>query len=119
VTARTKRPFRYYTWFNAFDCPPEADFFCLIALYPAVDAAQKRELGSWWSPQILLFSQDEMKQFLGTVKTVAGRPDRMFGFGFDTPDEAFLVRGDPERRFTPFSDRVLSARHSALRDFLA
>src|SRR6266481_3808787 len=27
-TARTTRPtFRYYTWFNNFDVPPQADFF--------------------------------------------------------------------------------------------
>jgi len=90
-----------------------------VALYPAVDAAQKRELGSWWSPQVLLFSQAEMRGFLGTVKTVSGKQDRMFGFGFDTPEEAFLVRGDPHRRFNDFSDRVLSMRCDVLREFLA
>jgi hypothetical protein len=26
-TARTRRPFRYDTWFNNFDCPPQANFF--------------------------------------------------------------------------------------------
>jgi len=27
ATARTKKPFRYHTWYNNFECPPEADFF--------------------------------------------------------------------------------------------
>ena len=65
---RTIKPLRYYTWFNNFECPPEADFFCLVALYPAVDSAQRRELGTWWAPQILVFSQTEMRRFLRGVK---------------------------------------------------
>lgn len=27
ATSRTKRPFRYHTWFNTFECPAEAEFF--------------------------------------------------------------------------------------------
>ena len=119
ATSRTKRPFRYHTWFNTFECPAEADFFCLVALYPAVDAAMKRELGSWWVPQVLLFSQGEMRRFLRTVRTVAGHPDKMFGFCFDTPDRVFQERGDPRRRFREFSDHVLGRRASMLRAFLA
>jgi len=119
-TARTTRPtFRYYTWFNNFDVPPQADFFCLVALYPAVDAAQKRELGSWWVPQILLFSQAEMRRFLRGVRTVAGKPDRMFGVGFNDPSEAVQTRGDSKRRYRDFSDHLLSKSLSGLRKFLA
>ena len=116
---RAKRPFRYYTWFNNFKCPQEADFFCLVALYPAVDAAQKRELGTWWAPQILLFSQSEMRDFLRTVRTVGGRRDRMFGFGFDHPDQAVQTRGDSKRQFKNFSKHLLSRRLPKLRKFLS
>jgi hypothetical protein len=119
ATIRTKKPFRYYTWFNNFDCPPEADFFCLVALYPAVDAAQKRELGTWWAPQVLLFSQSEMRRFLRQVRTVGGRRDRMFGCGFDRPDQAFQTRGDSARRFRDFSDHLLPRRLGKLRRFLS
>lgn len=119
ATPRTKKPFRYYTWFNNFDCPPEADFFCLVALYPAVDAAQKRELGTWWAPQVLLFSQSEMRQFLRRVRTVGGRRDRMFGFGFDRPDHAFQTRGDSARRFIDFSHHLLPRRLGMLHRFLS
>jgi hypothetical protein len=56
-TPRRRKPFRYDTRFNNFECPPQADFFCLVALCPAVDRAQRRELGVWWAPQTLLFSQ--------------------------------------------------------------
>lgn len=118
-TARTKRPFRYRTWFNNFECPPQADFFCLVALYPAVDAAQKRKLGTWWAPQILVFNQREMKRFLRGVRTVGGKPDRMFAFGFDHPDEVFQTRGDPTRRYLDFSDHLLPKRLGELRSFLS
>lgn len=118
VTARTKRPFLYHTWYNNFDCPSQADFFCLVALYPAVDTAQKRELGSWWSPQILVFSQREMRRFLRSVRTVAGHSDRMFGFGFNTADEAYQLRGDPKRRFRDFSAHLVAHRIGELRRFL-
>lgn len=119
ATTRTKRPFRYDTWFNNFDCPAEADFFCLVALYPAVDAAQKRELGTWWSPQILLFSQIEMRRFLQRVRTVGGQRDRMFGFGFDQPGEAFQTRGDSAPGLADFSNHLLSQRLGKLRQFLS
>ncbi len=119
VTSRTRRPFRYDTWFNNFDCPLQADFFCLVALYPAVDSAQKRELGTWWAPQILLFSQVEMRRFLREVRTVAGKPDPMFGFGFNDPGEALQTRGDPARRHRDFSDHLLPRSLSRLRNFLS
>jgi hypothetical protein len=113
-----QRLFRYYTWFKTFICPPEADFFCLVTLYPAVDAAEKRELGSWWSSQILLFSQTEMRSFLRSVRTKAGNPDRMFGFAFDVPTEAALYRGDSRQRFADYSDHLLERRVRELQRFI-
>jgi hypothetical protein len=118
-TARTRRPFRYNTWFNNFDCPPQADFFCLVALYPAVDAAERREIGTWWSPQVLVFTQKEMRRFLRGVKTVGGKRDAMFGFGFDAPGHAFQTRGDSARRYKDFSKFLLSKRLPLLRKFLS
>lgn len=119
VTARTRKHYRYHTWFNTFECPRQADFFCLVALYPANDAAERRELGSWWAPQILLFSQLEMRSFLRSVKTVTGQPDRMFGFGFNSPSEAIQMRGDSRRRFRDFSWALLERRLPDIRKRLA
>jgi hypothetical protein len=119
ATPRTKKSFRYYTWYNNFECPPEADFFCLVALYPAVDAAQRRELGTWWAPQILLFTQTEMRRFLRGVRTVGGNRDRMFGFGFNRADEVKQTRGDPARRYWDFSQHLLPGRLSELSRFLS
>lgn len=115
---RTATRFRYETWFNTFACPEQADFFCLVALYPAIDARQRRELGTWWAPQILLFSKAEMRKFLANVKTVGGKRDPMFGFGFDDPGTTYQTRGDRLRRFLDFSDHILERRTSHLRRFL-
>jgi len=114
----TKRSFRYYTWFNTFPCPPQADFFALIALYPARDTQERRELGGWWVPQILLFTQIEMRRFLTRVRTVSGQTDRMFGFGFDEPRHVYQTRGDRYRRGRDYSTYVLERRLGVLRTFL-
>ena len=119
TTPRTKRPFRYGTWFNNFECHPEADFFCLISLYPATDGAMRRELGTWWAPQILLFSQAEMRRFLRNVRTVGGKRDRMFGFSFDKAGEAVQTRGDSKRRYRDFSKHLLPRRFMKLQEFLS
>jgi hypothetical protein len=119
TTVRAKNSFLYGTWFNNFECPPEADFFCLVSLYPAVNAAQRRELGSWWSPQILLFSQLEMRDFLKNVRTVGGKRDQMFGFGFNHASEAVQNRGDSKRRYQDFSEHLLSRSLAKLRGFLS
>jgi hypothetical protein len=119
AAARTRKRFRYDTFFNNFECPSEADFFCLVSLYPAVDKAQRRELGTWWAPQILLFSQTEMRRFLRSVRTVGGRTDHFFGFGFDQAGEAVQTRGDSKLRYRDFSKHLLSRRLDKLRRFLS
>lgn len=90
-----------------------------MALYPAVDAAQKRELGTWWSPLILVFTQREMRTFLGNVRTVSGTPDRMFGFGFNDPSQVYQTRGDSKRLFRDHSKHLLSARAALIRKKLS
>ncbi len=109
------RQFRFYTWLKTFDCPPEADFFCLVALYPSVDVAQHRERGSWWSPQILVFTQREMRRLLRSIRTAKGKPDSMFGFGFDDADEVVQTRGYHGRTQRDFSRYLLSHRVGILR----
>jgi len=109
------RKFRFYTWLKTFDCPPEADFFCLVALYPSVDVAEHRERGSWWSPQILVFTQLEMRRLLRSIRTAKGKPDSMFGFGFDVANEAFQTRGYYGRKQRDFSRYLLAKRVGVLR----
>jgi hypothetical protein len=119
-TARTKKkPFCYESSFPNFECPSEADFFCLVWFYPAVNKAQRRELGTCWAPQILLFSQTEMRQFLRRVRTKGGKRDSRFYFGFNQAGEAVQTRGDSKRRLRDFSKYLLSRRLAKLSRFLS
>jgi hypothetical protein len=119
LTTRTKNSFRCGTRFNNFECPSGADFFCLVWLYPAEDKAQRRKFGTWWAPQILLFSHSEMREFLKSVRTVGGKRDPFLGFSFDQPGEAVQTRGDSKRLFRDFSKYLLSKRRGKLRSFLS
>jgi len=87
------RRFAYYTWFNRFDVPHQADFFMLYGLFPSEQGTSKKVEKSWWQSLCLVFPQKEMVDFMKSIKTKRGAPDRMFGFGFDHPAEVFLTRG--------------------------
>ena len=106
-TDRTARPFHYYTWFNRFDPPARADYVLLVAVYPPEEARASRKQATWWAPVIMAFNAREMRNFLRSVKTREGKPDRMFGFGFDGPEAVFQTRGDQHRRFREFSQHSL------------
>ena len=112
------RPYRYSTWFNTFELPTQADFVVLVAIYPSAVARESRAKSSWWSPVILLFAHDEMRTFLESIRTRAGNPDRMFGFGFDDEKHIFQTRGDSERLHAELSQHLLQRKVGSLREFL-
>ena len=117
--ALTTKRYKYYTWFNVFDVPLEADYTFLVGLYPPEEGRTTKRLASWWAPTILVFSQKEIDRFLRSVKTITGAPDKMFGFGFDDPYEIIQTRGDERRRFNDFSGYLLQDRAERLRKDLA
>lgn len=118
-TPRTRRPFNYFTWFNNFEMPKEADFVLLVSIYPPEEARASRRRSSWWSPVILAFSASEMRNFLRTVKTRQGKTDRMFGFGFDGPNAIFQTRGDEHARFRELSSHLLTSRTREIQRFMS
>lgn len=118
-TERASHRFRYYTWFNNFELPGEADFVTLVAVYPPDEARSSRARGSWWASVVLVFSHAEMRRFLRSVKTREGKRDRMFGFGFDDASAIFQTRGDERRQRRDFSDNLLENKIGALKHFLA
>ncbi len=117
-TDRTLRPFRYYTWFNNFEVPPQADFIFLTALYPPEETRASRRIASWWAPVILVFSQREMRSFLRGVTTKSGKRDPMFGFGFNDGLRVVQTRGDQYRRYRDFSAHLLRRKVRDIRVFL-
>lgn len=118
-TLRTTLRHTYYTWFNNFELPGEADFVALIALYPPDEARLSRARNSWWAPVILLFSHAEMRRFLRSVRTRQGKRDPMFGFGFDDATAVYQTRGDEQGRRRDFSGYLLGNRLADLKHFLA
>ena len=100
--------FTYYTWFNRFRVAREADFFLLFGLYPPDEGRTKKSAASWWSAMVLLFSRVEMQRFLASVKTRGGKPDNMFGFGFNDPTAVFLTRGRRKLRTVDYTQHVFT-----------
>jgi hypothetical protein len=117
-SSRAAHSYAFDTLFNVFDVPEQADFVILVAVYPAEVARESRARASWWAPLIMLFTQAEMRDFLASVRTKAGQPDRMFGFGFDDEAAVFQTRGDEQRLCKPFSTHLLANRAKDLRAFL-
>ena len=92
---------RFALWFPRFKPSPRADFFVLTAQYPQFPKTtyltQGRRGNSsasvCWNNLFLLFSHDEMVQFLNRVKNKSGRPDQYFGLVFNTPSAIYTQRG--------------------------
>ena len=115
---RARKAFRYHTWYNNFDAPPEADFIFLVALYPNDERSRRRAIESWWSQVVLVFTHAEMVEFLASVKTIGGKRDKMFGFGFDTPKRIEQTRGDQFKQYRDFTKYLLAKRVDQLKKFL-
>lgn len=116
--ASTQRRFRHYTWLNRFEVPVEADYVVLFGLYPSGDRSGRKVGDVWWKHHIMVFTRSEMRTFMASVKTRQGKPDRMFGFGFDTAHQAFLTRGSESRRREDFSQHLFVHRASQIRQAL-
>jgi hypothetical protein len=110
--------FQFYTWFRRFDVPEDADFILLFGMY-APDTGRTRPVTpKWYRDCTLLFTRDEMREFMESCRTVGGQPDQMFGFGFDEPTKVFLTRGDQKRGLKDYSSYLLDARMNLHRNSL-
>ena len=115
---KTTKRHRFRTWFNRFEVPREADFFLLFGLYAPDSGKTKKVARHWYKDCTLLFTQTEMKSFMASCRTRAGKPDRMFGFGFDDEHKVVQTRGDKDRRFKDYTGFSLSRRISVLKKIL-
>ena len=117
---KTTKRWRFHTWFNRFTVPKEADYFLLFGLYAPDAGRTKRGGRHWYKDCTLLFTQQEMKDFMSSCRTRGGKPDRMFGFGFDDERKVVQTRGDKDRRFKDYTQFLLMKRipllKAALRD---
>lgn len=115
----TTKRFRYYTWFRRFEVPENADFILLLGMYAPDQGRTKRVTSKWYGDCSLLFTRKEMAEFLKSCRTVGGKPDIWFGFGFDDPAKVFQTRGDQKRSLRDFSEHVLASRVGLLKKALA
>ena len=115
---KTTKRHRFATWFNRFTVPKEANFFLLFGLYAPDSGRTKRVGRGWYKDCTLLFTQEEMKDFMASCRTRAGKPDPMFGFGFDDESKVVQTRGDKDRRSKDFTRYALPRRISLLKKAL-
>lgn len=107
--------FQYNTWFNRFDVPDRADYVILFGMYPRDPGQTKHISAKWYLNCSLLFTRNEMRAFLLDCKTVGGKPDGMFGFGFNDLSKIVLTRGDMNRSQKDFADHLLEKRIGELK----
>lgn len=112
---RTKmRNFAHYMWLKRFNVPSEADFFVLIGQYASSPTSQKSTVNLWHS-HLLMFTHAEMTTFMSSVRQkTQNKPDGHFGFGFDTPKEAFWTRGHAQSQHPDYSAYILANRLSVI-----
>ena len=114
----TTQRMRFHTWFNRFDVPEEADFCLLVGMY-APNSSQTTGVGpEWYRDCTLLFTLQEMKDFMSTCLTVGGKPDGKFSFGFNDDSRIVQTRGDQDRRSKDFTRYLLDKRIGLLRQKL-
>jgi len=114
----TTQRFRFYTWFNRFKVPDEADFFLLFGMY-APDPSKTTKVGAnWYKDCTLLFTLQEMKDFMSSCLTIGGKQDRMFGFGFNDEKRIVQTRGDKDRTYKEFTSHLLGNRIALLKQRL-
>lgn len=115
---QSTRTFRYFTWFNRFDVSDRADFVLLFSLFQQEHEGSHNIMASKWMPVVMAFTNREMKRFVDSVKTRKGKPDRMFGFGFDSPLQVIQTRGDQKRSAKEYTSHLLENRLAIIREAL-
>jgi len=106
--------FQFNTWFNRFDVPERADYVILFGMYAPDLGKTTKVSATWYKDCSLIFTRQEMRQLMADCKTVGGKPDRMFGFGFNDLSKIILTRGDMNRSGKDFSMYLLEHRITEL-----
>lgn len=96
-----KKPdFKYHLWLNNFHEKYEkdhCDYYIIFGLYP-VYSSEKNIKESFWKTILLCYSENEMFDLLGKIKTKKeGKMDRFFSYAFNSGDEIFNDRGLNEK----------------------
>jgi hypothetical protein len=113
---RTKTDkFQFETWFNRFDVPDRADFVILFSMYAPDRRRTAQVSAEWYEDCSLLFTNKEMRTFMANCKTVGGKSDPMFGFGFNDLSKVIQTRGDMKRSRRDFTKHLLEHKITELK----
>jgi len=75
-----------------------------------------RKVRRWYRDCSLLFTAEEMRTFLKDCTTLDGKPDRMFGFGFDEDLSRIIPnRGALKQSGQNYADHLLEKRIAQLK----
>ena len=89
-------------WFNRFEVQDNADWFILVGIYPQFSSKYESKVSdiAKWDEIMLVFTKDEMKQFMSELKQkkTPDKPDTKFYFGFNDKTKIFRTRGYPQER---------------------
>lgn len=118
---KSKDKFQYCFWFKNFEYHPGAsDFYILFGLCPICpnkDYMRRRKPIRWWKSVMLLFSDDDMKDFLQNLKNKSGKKEHSFSIHFnEPPHNLWLVRGAPKP--VSLNKFFLSRRSHLIKKFL-
>jgi hypothetical protein len=97
----------------------DADFVFLFGMYAPQADGTAQVSRDWYREATLVFTSQEMKNFMSNCFAVNGNPDRMFGFGFDDETKIIQTRGDKDRKYIDFTDFSLERRIAKIKDALA
>lgn len=104
--------------FKTFKVPEKADFIFLFAVYPDTDEKSRKTL-SMWLPLILVFSNEEMNEFIKSVKTKKSRkPDSWFYFSFDDDKKIKRTRGSVSEDEKNYSKYLLAKQIKTIKKLL-
>jgi hypothetical protein len=108
----TTQRFKYHTWFNKFEVSDWADYYLLVGHFVDTPDFGKSKSGheTWYRDCTLLFNNREMRSFISSLKTVKGKPEGKFGFGFDSVKKVCQTRGDETRSLKDFTGHLLDNR---------
>lgn len=105
--------------FNTFVVPEHADFFLLSGLFAPDPLRTRRVKPRWYRDCTLLFTKQEMQEFLPTCRTRGGKQEHMFYFGFDVRTQVFQTRGIEDGSQHDYSAFLLDNRLELIEDALA
>lgn len=115
--------FNHYLWFNRFIPQTNANLFVFVGIFPTYQLGYNSKStdlkkGKQWDEIFIVFTYDEMVEFIENVR-LKKNPDKYdgkFGFGFNDKNNIYITRGRPT--IEEISDKLLQNRIELIKSML-